>query len=167
MAPKNKGKGGKNRRRGKGGRGDVKRELEFKEDGQEYGQVLKMLGQGRVELQCLDGVKRLGHIRGKMGKRVWIQIGDIVLASLRDFQDEKCDIILKYNVDEARPLKQHKEIPDNIKINETDLMGNEEGFSDDGVEFAEDGSDDEETAGNLLAPPSAAANLIKADIDDI
>lgn len=33
------------------------------------------------------------------------------------------------------------------------------GFSDDGVEFAEDGSDDEETAGNLLAPPSAAANL--------
>lgn len=37
-----------------------------------------MLGQGRVELQCFDGVKRLGHIRGKMRKRVWIQIGDIV-----------------------------------------------------------------------------------------
>lgn len=33
----------------------------------------------------------------------------------------------RYNVDEARALKQHKEIPDNIKINETDLMGNEEG----------------------------------------
>ena len=40
--PKHKGKGGKSRRRGKGGEGD-KRELVFKEDGQEYGQVLKCL----------------------------------------------------------------------------------------------------------------------------
>jgi hypothetical protein len=50
--PKNKGKGGKSRRRGKGDNGDDKRELIFKEDGQEYAQVLTMLGNGRLEVCC-------------------------------------------------------------------------------------------------------------------
>ena len=37
--PKNKGKGGKNRRRGKNENEGLKRELVFREDGQEYAQV--------------------------------------------------------------------------------------------------------------------------------
>ena len=40
--PKNKGKGGKNRRRGKNENEGLKRELVFKEDGQEYAQVDKI-----------------------------------------------------------------------------------------------------------------------------
>ena len=40
--PKNKGKGGKNRRRGKNENEGLKRELVFKEDGQEYAQVGSM-----------------------------------------------------------------------------------------------------------------------------
>jgi translation initiation factor 1A len=91
----------------------------FREDGQEYAQVVKMLGNGRLEAQCFDGEKRLAHIRGKMRKKVrrsgvfsrylmlrciqvWINQGDIVLISLRDFQDDKADVIVKYTSDEAR-----------------------------------------------------------------
>jgi translation initiation factor 1A len=48
-----------------------------------------MLGNGRVEAFCFDGVNRLCHIRGKLRKRVWIGVGDIVLLGLRDFQDQK------------------------------------------------------------------------------
>jgi len=76
--PKNKGKGGKNRRRGKN-EGEIKRELIFKEDGQEYAQVARMLGNGRLEAQCFDGEKRLCHIRGKLRKKVWVNQGDIIL----------------------------------------------------------------------------------------
>lgn len=36
----------------------------FKEEGQEYAQVVKMLGNGRLEASCMDGTKRLGNIRG-------------------------------------------------------------------------------------------------------
>ena len=61
--------GGKNRRRGKNENDDDKRELVFREDGQEYAQVIKMLGNGRLEAQCFDGQKRLAHIRGKMRKK--------------------------------------------------------------------------------------------------
>ncbi|KYN96770.1 translation initiation factor eIF-1A, putative, partial [Plasmodium reichenowi] len=75
--PKNKGKGGKNRRRGKNDNEGEKRELLYKEEDQEYAQVLRMLGNGRLEAHCFDGVKRLCHIRGKMRKRVWINSGDI------------------------------------------------------------------------------------------
>jgi len=37
--------------------------------------------------------------------QVWINQGDIILLSLRDFQDDKADVIVKYTADEARNLK--------------------------------------------------------------
>lgn len=67
----------------------------------EYAQVTKMLGNGRLEAQCFDGEKRLAHIRGKMRKKVWINQGDIILISLREFQDDKADVIVKYTVEEV------------------------------------------------------------------
>ncbi|KAM7041446.1 uncharacterized protein WM277_010804 [Molossus nigricans] len=112
IMPKNKGKGGKNRRRGKNENESEKRELVFKEDGQEYAQVIKMLGNGRLEAMCFDGVKRLCHIRGKLRKKVWINTSDIILVGLRDYQDNKADVILKYNADEARSLKAYGELPE-------------------------------------------------------
>ena len=161
-----KGKGGKNRRRGKN-EGDEKRELIFKEDGQEYAQVLRMLGNGRLEAQCIDGVKRLCHIRGKMRKKVWVNTGDIVLLGLRDYQDEKADVILKYLADEARSLKvfapclrsqtprslsspfhpespadalsptsqAYGELPESIRVNETDTFEEERDENDDFFDF--------------------------------
>eukprot|EP00922_Rhytidocystis_sp_ex-Travisia-forbesii_P057431 GHVS01085056.1.p1 GENE.GHVS01085056.1~~GHVS01085056.1.p1 ORF type:complete len:153 (+),score=20.30 GHVS01085056.1:95-553(+) len=139
--PKNKGKGGKNRRRGKNDNDGEKRELRFKEEGQEYGQVLRMLGNGRLESFCFDGVKRLCHIRGKMRKRVWVNSGDIVLVSLRDYQDEKGDVIAKYTPDEARALKSYGELPESAKINETDMF-DEDG--DGGIEFQDDSDSEKE-----------------------
>jgi translation initiation factor 1A len=109
------------RRRGKN-ENEEKRELIFKEDGQEYAQVLRMLGNGRLEAQCIDGIKRLCHIRGKMRKKVWVNQGDIILVGLRDYQDAKGDVILKYMADEARSLKQYGELPENIRVNDTDAM---------------------------------------------
>ncbi|OEH78742.1 eukaryotic translation initiation factor y-chromosomal [Cyclospora cayetanensis] len=124
-----------------------------------YGQVLRMLGNGRLEAHCFDGVRRLCHIRGKMRKRVWVNAGDIVLISLREFQDNKGDVIAKYTPDEARALKSYGELPANAKINETDAFGEEEGGGG-GIEFQDSGSDsgseeEEEAPNNDL------------DIDDI
>ncbi|ODV82468.1 translation initiation factor eIF1A, partial [Suhomyces tanzawaensis NRRL Y-17324] len=137
-------KGGKNRRRGKNDNGGQKRELILKEEGQEYGQITKMLGNGRVEVSCFDTVRRLGHIRGKLRKKVWMGQGDIILVCLRDFEDEKCDVVHKFNSDEARTLKNMGELPENAKINETDTFGGDE---EDDVNFefgAEDDSEDED-----------------------
>merc|ERR1712166_370260 len=133
---KNKGKGGKNRRRGKND-SEAKRELTFKEDGQEYAQVTRMLGNGRLEAFCFDGVNRLCHIRGKLRKRVWIGVGDIVLLGLREFQDQKADIILKYDGDEARSLKSYNELPETVQINAGAEALEGEEFGDDNFDFDE------------------------------
>ena len=105
----------------------IKRELEFKEDGQEYAQAVRMLGNGRLEALCYDGKTRLAIIRGKMRKRVWVNAGDIILVGLREFQDDKCDVINKYTSDEARNLKAYGELPKDVKINE------DESFNEDGT----------------------------------
>jgi len=78
-----------------------------------------MLGNGRLQVQSFDGKVRLGHIRGKLKKKVWISAGDVVLIGLRDFQDSKCDVIMKYLPEEVKALKNYKEIPEDIKIDET------------------------------------------------
>ena len=44
--------------------------------------------------------------------KVWIRGGDIVLVSLREFQDDVADIIHKYYRGEARSLVALKEIPE-------------------------------------------------------
>lgn len=131
--PMNKGKGGKTRRRGKNENDDMKRELIFREDGQEHAQVKKMLRNGRLEAICFDGTKRLCHIRGKMRKKVWVGQGDIILVGLRDYQDAKADVILKYMSHEARNSKSYGEFPETVKINETDTFGEE--AQDDDFEF--------------------------------
>ena len=110
-----------------------------------------MLGNARVEAFCFDGVSRLCQIRGQMRKRVWINMGDIVLVSLREFQDSKADIIWKYTPDEARSLKAYGELPANVRPNETEGLGGDESESD-GIEFAD--FDD----GDAVPAPRATAS---------
>lgn len=129
--PKNKGAGGKKHRKTKGF-ADKPKELIYKTKGEEYGKIIKSLGNGFMEIHCFDtpdGTIRRGHIRGKMRKRVWMGVNDIVLVSIRDYQDNTCDIILKYTADEARILRARKEIPDDTS-NEINMDDNnlEENF---------------------------------------
>ena len=53
----------------------------------------------------------------------------------RDFQDNKADVILKYNVEEARRLKAMGELPDSTQINAADKIG--EGDEDIPFDFEE------------------------------
>lgn len=117
---RNKGKGGKNFKKAKNYETVDKRQIIYKTEGQEYALITKMLGNGRCECKCYDGRTRLGHIRGKMHKRVWICIGDTVLVSLRDYQDDKADIIHKYTYEETKTLISYNEITGNIKIDDED-----------------------------------------------
>ena len=116
--PRGRGKGGNKRKKGANYQYGEKRELLFKEEHQEYGQILRLVGNGRVDVNCFDGTKRLCTIRGKLRNRVWMNAGDIILVSLREFGDEKADIIHKYMDDEARELQELGEIPEHITIAE-------------------------------------------------
>ncbi|OMO64370.1 Translation initiation factor 1A (eIF-1A) [Corchorus capsularis] len=91
-----------------------RRELEFKRDEEEYAIVVRMLGNGRCEAMCMDGKKRLCHIRGNIRKRFWISVNDVVLIALREYQDYKAGIIWKFYPGEVKDLIRYGEIPDSI-----------------------------------------------------
>jgi translation initiation factor 1A len=86
------------------------------EDGQLYARILQILGNRNTLAYCNDNVVRLCHIRGSIRKDMWINVGDIVLVSIRDFlQDkkdkyEKGDILYKYDRDLYSKLKKEDNI---------------------------------------------------------
>ena len=58
----------------------------------------------------------------------------------RRYQDDKVDIIHKYNADEARNLKQYGELPETARINETAVdmaMEGDDANDDIGIDFDE------------------------------
>jgi translation initiation factor 1A len=113
--PKNTGMGGNKRKKGKK-LVQEDRELRYKEESEEYAQIIKILGDGRFQCKCADGVERIAHVRGKMRKRTWLANGDIILVSLREFEPEKCDVVEKYKEKEIAKLKKSGEIPESMVL---------------------------------------------------
>jgi translation initiation factor 1A len=71
------------------------------------GVAVKLLGFDRVLVKCQDGHERLCRIRGKMKRRVWIRVGDVVLVSPWDFQTEsRGDLIWRYTRAQAELLRK-------------------------------------------------------------
>jgi translation initiation factor 1A len=82
-----------------------------------YAYVIKLLGNCRVLVLCDNGNEAVGVIRGSMrrfNKRVLIETGDILAVSMRDFQDNKVDIVHKYNAEQCKILINNKEISDTL-----------------------------------------------------
>ena len=129
-----------------------------------------MLGNGRVLVKCYDEVVRVGHIRGKMKRKVWIAIGDLVLCSLREFQNKKCDVILKYLPDEIRQLKAQNLIPETVGESDAPSEGIE--FVDNLEELSQSSSDsdsesDSDSDGEDFMKKKIEEKKGAIDIDDI
>jgi translation initiation factor 1A len=100
------------------------RSLIYKDEDQDYGQVIQILGDMRCQIKLLNKNNDIiiGHIRGKLKKRCWINNGDYVLISYREYQKDKCDIIHKYTDGEISLLidnnddYNHQENDDEINL---------------------------------------------------
>jgi translation initiation factor 1A len=108
-------KGGKNYKKGKKGTDNDIVMIE-RQDGQQIARVVKILGNRRMTCYCNDNITRLCRVSGRMRKSEYVVKGDIVLISLRDFDDDidadkikdvKCgDILAKYPHDLLSKLKK-------------------------------------------------------------
>ncbi len=81
--------------------------LPRKEEGEVLGIVENMLGANRVKIQSMDGKTRKGRIRGKMKKRVWLRVGDVLVMVPWSFQDDKADIMWRYRGTQVEWLKKN------------------------------------------------------------
>ncbi len=177
--PKNKGKGGKNYRKGKHSV-PSKKDLVTKDadQGLEYARVEKMLGNGRVIVKCFDEVTRVGHIRGKMRRKVWIIAGDLVLCSLREFQNKKCDVILKYLPDEVKQLKALGQIPEHMAESQSNPSSDiifADGTADNDLDNlsqsddsdSDDDNSDDDSDGDMKFKKKIEEKKAEINIDDI
>jgi translation initiation factor 1A len=87
--------GGKNYKKSKHASEDSAVMHVERQDGQQYGRVIRVLGGGNMLVYCNDNKERICHIRGAIRKRVWINLGDVVLVSLRDLGENRGDILAK------------------------------------------------------------------------
>ena len=81
---------------------------------QDYGKVEKLLGNCRVTLLCNDKINRIGIIRGSMRKRQWLNVGNIVIYSIRPYEKDKVDIIHVYNNNVLKMLENRMNLNFNI-----------------------------------------------------
>ena len=148
--PKNRGPGGKGRKKAKGSASQKDRTLliasSVDAEAAQYAFVREVSGQGHYRVVCNDGKERLGVLRGSMRRRVWVRRNDMVLVTKRDYQDDKADIVHKYGGDEVLRLMSMGEIAPLLSkmYNSFDAGAGMEDFvagvddEEDGVVFDED-----------------------------
>lgn len=143
--------GGKNYKKSK--HGGTSHPYPERQKDQMWARVIKNLGNRNMQCYCNDGKTRLCHVRGSMRNRVWINVGDLILVSLREITgepDEKGDIIAKFETEHIHHLKSEKGINPNLFIQvetvDTRLLSNvKEGqdlsLATDGFVFEEEDSE--------------------------
>lgn len=125
-------KGGKNKRKAKKPIVNTNKTIIKKDDGQEYAKVTKMLGDCKLMAICHDTKERMCRIRGSMRKRRWINVGDFILVSLRDFSDTMVDVIHLYEKEDIHFLQSTKEIVlDNFNTEEETIQSELVDFTND------------------------------------
>lgn len=71
------------------------------------GTVEMMLGADKLRVKCNDGNKRICRIPGRLRKKVWIKVGDLVLVEPWTTQsNERADIVFRYTATQANWLKR-------------------------------------------------------------
>jgi len=66
--------------------------------GEVLGITVALLGGGRLEVKCEDGFTRICRIPGRMRRRMWVRVSDLVLVQPWEVQSqERGDIIWKYS----------------------------------------------------------------------
>ena len=130
MSPKQK-KGAKKGRRTYGPPADqpavTRVRMPYRRNGEMFGRVVEIYGQERMEVFCEDGKARIGRIRGKIKKRVWVRKGDLVIVNPWAFetvvegQKEKCEIFWRYLRHEVAWLERNRRLPEILDINNIPL----------------------------------------------
>ncbi len=85
-------------------------------EGEMLGIVELMLGSDKLRVQCSDDKERIVRIPGKLRKRVWIRVSDLILIKpWKVMSDRRADVVWRYTRTQARWL-QRKGYLKNISV---------------------------------------------------
>ena len=61
------------------------------------GIIEQRVGGARMIVKCIDGKSRNCRVPGRLKRSLWLREGDIVIVEPWEFDDEKGDVLFKYN----------------------------------------------------------------------
>ncbi|AJF62512.1 MAG: Translation initiation factor 1A [archaeon GW2011_AR20] len=70
------------------------------------GFIEQRLGGSRMRVRCLDGKIRICRVPGRLKRKLWIREGDLLLIEPWEYDNEKGDIIFKYQPNQVDWLKR-------------------------------------------------------------
>jgi translation initiation factor 1A len=81
--------------------------IRLPKEGELLGIVELMLGSDKLRVQCDDGKERIVRIPGKLRKRVWIRVGDLILIQpWKVMTDRRADVVWRYTKTQAGWLQK-------------------------------------------------------------
>ena len=61
------------------------------------GVIEQRVGGARMIVKCVDGKARNCRVPGRLRRALWLREGDVVIVEPWEFDDEKGDVLFKYN----------------------------------------------------------------------
>lgn len=80
--------------------------IKIPRDKELLGIIEQRLGGSRMRVKCLDGKVRICRIPGRLKRKLWIREGDLLLIEPWEFDNEKGDVIFKYQPNQVDWLKR-------------------------------------------------------------
>jgi len=69
------------------------------------GIIEQRVGGVRMIVKCIDGKSRNCRVPGRLKRSLWLREGDIVIVEPWEFDDEKGDVLFKYNPTQVQWLR--------------------------------------------------------------
>ena len=91
--------------------------LPYKPRGELMGVVREVSGGSRLIAFCEDNMTRMVRIGGKLKKKMWTRVGDLVIVKKWQIQeDKKSDLVYRYTKTEKESLRRKGLIPEALDI---------------------------------------------------
>ena len=70
------------------------------------GIIEQRVGGARMIVKCTDSKLRNCRVPGRLRRRLWLREGDVVIVEPWEFDDEKGDVLFKYNPSQVEWLRR-------------------------------------------------------------
>lgn len=74
--------------------------------GEVIGIIEQRLGGNKMNVDCTDGKTRNCRVPGRLKRKLWLRPGNVVIVQPWELDDNKGDIVLKYNSSQVSWLRK-------------------------------------------------------------
>tara|TARA_R100001244_G_scaffold57457_1_gene48703 strand:+ start:514 stop:834 length:321 start_codon:yes stop_codon:yes gene_type:complete len=97
--------------------GYISKKVKLPSGNQQFAVVMEMSGGSRMKALCEDGKTRMVRIGGKLKRRMWTRINDLILIQPWPIQtDSKADLVYRYLPNERNWIIRRDIIPKELNI---------------------------------------------------